>query len=352
MSSIPNLLLDTKVLAYDATANDFFPEDMTLSGSFRIIGSTPLGRGRFADVYKVKSKTDERFYAIKRRRMAFWCCKDRDIALVEVQVMSELQKDHPLSPYLLRFFKAWQQDGHLHILTELCCRNTSRQLLDKSSRPLPICLVWKLLHNVASGLAHMHSRDWIHNDIKPSNILLLADANLGAIFKIGDFGVARKAGSAVDGREGDQKYMARELLQDTTKLVASADIFSLGLTIYEAASVMEVPSEGSLWQSLRNGTQEVFTYDENESDLNPLIQKMMDPDPTKRVDANSILNKREVQEAETSHSSFLTYFIERFEEPTVTNEEDDELQTQHNTLSLCTPPPNIGAVFSFSTPQA
>lgn len=51
--------------------------------------------------------------------------------------------------------------------------------------------------------------------------------------------------------EGDSRYVAPELLQG--RFTKAADIFSLGITILELASKLELPKNGYLWHELRNG---------------------------------------------------------------------------------------------------
>merc|ERR1739838_1244343 len=66
----------------------------------------------------------------------------------------------------------------------------------------------------------------------------------GIQYKIGDLGhVVPVHGGEISPEEGDCRYMAPEFLQmdvDPSKLT-KADVFSLGLTIYEAASLRVLP---------------------------------------------------------------------------------------------------------------
>ena len=106
---------------------------------------------------------------------------------------------------------------------------------------IPEATVWKIAHDVANGLEHIHSCGLVHLDIKPANILI---DNKG-ILKIGDFGMATTQGPGEDGEEGDQRYMAPELLASNDHR-PSADIFSLALTLYETClipSASSLPSE-------------------------------------------------------------------------------------------------------------
>merc|ERR1712130_407520 len=68
------------------------------------------------------------------------------MALAEVQSMQRLQGVFALtgeknsrsaslekncySLYLLFFYRAWQEDGYFYSQTELCCRDTCREMLD------------------------------------------------------------------------------------------------------------------------------------------------------------------------------------------------------------------------------
>lgn len=54
-----------------------------------------------------------------------------------------------------------------------------------------------------------------------------------------------------DFSEGDCRYIAPETLE--SNFTKAADIFSLGITILEVASKVELPRNGFIWQQLRNG---------------------------------------------------------------------------------------------------
>ena len=77
---------------------------------------------------------------------------------------------------------------------------------------------------VAQGLSRIHGEHIVHVDIKPENILVTRDW----VLKVGDLGLAYDlTGSRRDGVEGDNRYMAPELLDGPP--TCAADIFSLGM---------------------------------------------------------------------------------------------------------------------------
>ncbi|MDE7346275.1 MAG: serine/threonine protein kinase [Muribaculaceae bacterium] len=97
---------------------------------------------------------------------------------------------------------------------------------------------WRLLRDVASGLAWLHNMNppVIHQDIKPDNIMVGENGD----FMITDFGVSthvkstlRKSMSAAFSSAGTIAYMAPERFsKDNTPIMAN-DIYSLGATVYE-----------------------------------------------------------------------------------------------------------------------
>jgi membrane-associated tyrosine- and threonine-specific cdc2-inhibitory kinase len=362
-------------------------QSVSMATTFEVISK--LGSGAFADVYKVKSKVDGRLYAVKRNRRQFRGRRDRDAVLSEVRSMQRIQGQAALlskggngnvdnSLYLLSFYQAWQEDGHFFCQTELCCRDTCREMMDAlrsewnvaktlypcllrlptlngvvagsasdvEGRLIPEPVIWKVCHDIAGGLSFLHSRrvGLVHNDIKPSNMFLVKHDKLGALCKIGDFGMARSIGSSEDGQEGDQKYMSLEMLQSGTSL-PSSDIFSLGLTLYEMASNLSfvVPADGSRWHELRQRPHALDFPSERSSELASLIRCMLDPESEKRPMTECILRIRSVAEAGRLESSFLRSYIRDAEARE--QREEERYISQHDTQTprnapraLCSPP--------------
>jgi len=378
---------------------------ISFTTDFEVLGR--LGSGAFADVYKVRSLNDDNLYAVKRNRRQFRGKRDRDMALAEVKSMQRLQsvfaeaagdknrREAPSSEkvcyslYLLFFYRAWQEDGYFYSQTELCCRDTCREMLDSlrfdwtaaksrypsllrnlptpsgvqaeseqdnCGRAVPNMTVWKICHDITAGLSHIHSHGIVHQDIKPSNIFFVAHARFGAMCKIGDFGMAGSIGSSGDGQEGDARYMPPELLTSATRH-ASSDIFSLGLTLYEIAvdEPIEMPSEGPRWHQLRTLQQPKVPAFRG-VELERLLQSMTNPDETKRPSADVILNNENARAAGRGVDTFLHDYIrdveefDRKEEHRMNAGHTDDQTPRHDhrsgavrspTLSMLLPPPNL-----------
>lgn len=117
---------------------------------------------------------------------------------------------------------------------------------------------------MVAALKHIHDSGFIHLDVKPSNFFVRESGSLA----LGDFGQALEITKIQalrdDDVEGDSVYMAPELLQNniplTEKISTKADIFSLGVSILEMASGLNLPKNGEMWQRLRQAGEGVIRF--------------------------------------------------------------------------------------------
>lgn len=108
------------------------------------------------------------------------------------------------------------------------------KVLDRVETEEQIC---KFGEDMCKALAHCHSLNILHRDIKPQNIFLSRDGN----FKLGDFGIAKFADQINRGtRIGTMSYMAPEVYADLPYGHA-ADIYSLGVALYWLLNEKRLP---------------------------------------------------------------------------------------------------------------
>ena len=105
----------------------------------------------------------------------------------------------------------------------------------KSQQPIPFEKIKKIFLDLLTALVYAHNKGVIHRDIKPSNILL--DKTFNA--RLTDFGLASLVdvpGVTEQGYSlGTPAYMAPEQIRGE-KCDQQADLYSLGITIYELIS--------------------------------------------------------------------------------------------------------------------
>ncbi|MEN8148552.1 MAG: tetratricopeptide repeat protein [Planctomycetota bacterium] len=118
------------------------------------------------------------------------------------------------------------------IVMEYVKGRTVGSLLDEVG-PFPEALVIEIARQVAMGLEAIHEEKIVHRDLKPENILITDDE----VVKLMDLGIAQFDDAGLrHSRTGDFKgtvpYAAPEQIR-SRKLDGRADLFSLGIVLYE-----------------------------------------------------------------------------------------------------------------------
>ena len=106
--------------------------------------------------------------------------------LEEARVLAKLS--HPNIVRVLRFFEAF---GTAYLVMEYCEGKTLDRMI-KEHGPMPPDQVISILHQLTSGLIHVHQHDYLHRDIKPANIFIRKDNEVVLI----DFGAAKEGFSS------------------------------------------------------------------------------------------------------------------------------------------------------------
>lgn len=128
------------------------------------------------------------------------------------------------------------ESGPPFMVTELLSGRDLQEVLEASGR-LPIDTALHLVKDVCSAVAEIHEVGIVHRDLKPANIFLSRDPDGGPVIKLLDFGIAKR----LDGRDlndtknslGSPHYMAPEQIVSAKEVDVQADIWSLGIVLFE-----------------------------------------------------------------------------------------------------------------------
>lgn len=156
---------------------------------------------------------------------------------------------------------------------------------------IPEKIIWDFLVDLLQAIKHLHDHNLIHMDIKPENIFISHDK----ICKLGDFGLVidLNKNDLKEAQEGDPKYLAPEVLKG--KFTKAADIFSLGMTILELATDLDVPKSGEAWHQLRSGKFPTDIKHNLSDSLVNIILQMIEPDYTIRPTVDQLLQLKHIQ---------------------------------------------------------
>jgi predicted Ser/Thr protein kinase len=99
---------------------------------------------------------------------------------------------------------------------------------------LPPCEVARLALEVLAALANAHAKGVVHRDLKPENVFITPEGHV----KVLDFGVAKLTGSANLTQSGTflgtPAYLSPEQVREAKHLDGRADLYSLGVLMFEA----------------------------------------------------------------------------------------------------------------------
>jgi len=212
-----------------------------LAGRFKFIGE--IGRGGMANVYLTATRGAlggfQKLVVIKLLRADLAEEQEfRQMFLAEARLAARLNH-----PHVVQTYDVGEDDGRYYLAMEYVDGQTleTARRSSEASRLFPPRLQLQVLVHVLSGLHYAHElKDYdgkplnvVHRDVTPSNILLGYDGRV----KLVDFGVAKALDSGTQTRAGVVKgktgYMAPEAFTDSGHVDRRADIYSVGVLLWE-----------------------------------------------------------------------------------------------------------------------
>ena len=190
-----------------------------------------VGQGGMGCVYKARQKNLGRVVALKLLSTSLMA--DPQFAerfSREARAMAMMNH-----PNIIAIYDFGQRESHYYLVMEYVDGLNLRQL-SQSTQLAPAEAI-QLVPQLCDALQYAHDRGIVHRDIKPENVLLSQDGQI----KIADFGLAKLTGQgSVDLTlthtqqvMGTLNYMAPEQRERPNEVDHRADIYSLGVVIYE-----------------------------------------------------------------------------------------------------------------------
>jgi serine/threonine protein kinase len=133
--------------------------------------------------------------------------------------------------------------GQAYIVMELLEGRNLRDVLAHDA-PLDVARAVSIMLQISAAVEAAHKAGIIHRDLKPANIFIVQRKDAPPFVKVLDFGIAKLAADALDDDDdpqtltqvgamiGTPRYMSPEQC-DGAKLTPAADVYSLGIILYE-----------------------------------------------------------------------------------------------------------------------
>jgi serine/threonine-protein kinase len=214
-----------------------------LAERYRLI--RPLGEGGMAMVYLADDLRHGRQVALKLLKPELAAAIGPARFAAEIRVTATLQH-----PHLLPLFDSGEAVGQLFYVMPFVAGETLRARLAREGQ-LPLGETVRLTRALAGALAYAHANGIVHRDLKPDNVLLQGGEPV-----IADFGIALAVANAGGERltqtgiaVGTPRYMAPEQATGERVIDARADLFALGVMLYEMLSG-EAPFTGPSAQAI------------------------------------------------------------------------------------------------------
>ncbi|MCJ1465992.1 Serine/threonine-protein kinase [Pseudocyphellaria aurata] len=310
-------------------------------GSFRRMDE--IGRGSFATVYKAAYTKKPGYVAIKSVDLNKLNKKLKENLYSEIHILKGLHH-----PHIVALIDCQETTAHIHLVMEFCelgdlsyfikkrdtlsAHEATRDLIEKYPNPvaggLNEVIVRHFLKQLASALEFLRTRNYIHRDVKPQNLLLdpsplfFAKAKPEAVpyaahdrslipvvgvvsfptLKIADFGFARSlpSTSLAETLCGSPLYMAPEILR-YEKYDAKADLWSVGTVLYEMMAgkpPFRASNHVELLRRIERGEDRIrFPEDAVVTDaMKKLIRSLLKRAPVERMGFRDFFNNTVVKD--------------------------------------------------------
>ncbi len=261
-----------------------------LQGRYEFL--TVIGAGGAGVIYKAKQKPLGRPVAIKMIHSHLVNVTALKRFLQEAKTISTMHHPNIISVHDFGV----SEENQPYMVMDFVEGTTLSDFIKQDGALEPELAV-KLAMQICDGLAHAHSHNVLHRDLKPNNVMLVPLAAGELHLRVLDFGLAKlfaedeqadhltKTGETV----GTPAYMSPEQVMGK-KLSPRSDIYSLGCLLYHCLTGF-VPFGGAtkmetMLKQLNDQAPPFSEYDVDVSErLEALVMQLLSKDPTGRPES-------------------------------------------------------------------
>lgn len=188
-----------------------------------------IGEGAYGIVYKAKDNVTMAIVAQKRIRLENEEEGVPCTAIREISLLKELRHDN-----IVKLLDVCHTDRKLILVFEYLEMDL-KKFMDQENGDLDAATIQSFMRDLLQGVAFCHSRNVLHRDLKPQNLLISRDKEL----KLADFGLGRAFGIPVKKFTHEvvtMWYRSPDVLLGSTQYGTSVDMWSVGCIFAEMAT--------------------------------------------------------------------------------------------------------------------
>ncbi|GFN84466.1 inhibitor of nuclear factor kappa-b kinase subunit epsilon [Plakobranchus ocellatus] len=201
-----------------------------------------LGHGATSCVYMGRNKKTGDEVAVKVFNEQSYN-RPNDVQMREFDVMQKLNHDN-----IVKLLAIEEESEHRKVIVmEYCAHGSLYSLLEQPENNFGLAEdeFLRVLTHVTAGVKHLRDNDIIHRDIKPGNILRSVMPDGRSVFKLTDFGAARKLQQDEEflSLYGTDEYLHPDMYERAVlrkfkgqQFGCYVDLWSLGVTFYHTAT--------------------------------------------------------------------------------------------------------------------
>ena len=257
---------------------DLAKKRTVFAGKYRI--EKMLGYGAHSTVFLVSDLEDNnRKFALKLLKESFMAEDMVRYFIAEAEVIRKID-----SEYILKIYDVGKFQDRIYLVLEFAADGDLQKIL--KHKKLTELEASQLGYDIVRGIKELRKKKIVHLDIKPGNILFS-----NGQYKLADFGmvIPRKSVTMPLNAEiwGTAGYISPEYLTSEKELTTKSDIYSLGITLYQAITG-DNPFDSertsvSMFRQVNLIPPALQNYDKNVSEyFSGAVFAMLEKDPAER----------------------------------------------------------------------
>ncbi|KAM3143589.1 hypothetical protein pb186bvf_004351 [Paramecium bursaria] len=256
-----------------------------------------IGQGNYALVLELKHLHSDRKYAAKciDKKKLETIENGMDSVINEILIMRQLGNHNRL----VNLHEVYEGDNNIYLIMDLAEGGSLYSEMKNKNNLYSRASVQLIMKQILDGLNYMHSKNIMHRDLKPENILFIQKDDISTL-KIADFGLATIQDNypylyPKCGTPGFVAPCIANLVDKQSQYSVRCDIFSAGVIFHILLLGEGLFNGHGHVEILRQNKQCIIEpnhkrYSKIDSDAKDLLFKMLEKDPSLRINAMQCLD--------------------------------------------------------------